>query len=643
VPGRAARLDPWPRSVTIVCGIVALWARRDAPDTPSTARLLRRATERLAHRGPDGEGYVGWSVDGRLRCGAEVTDQHLWLGLGHRRLKILDLSDAGRQPMQGLAQRWITFNGEIYNYRELRRELASSGYAFRTGTDTEVILAAYDAWGPECVRRFNGMWAFVLYDPERRRVIASRDRLGVKPLYYAATAHGIMFASEVGPLLEWPGVRPTIAMSRLGRYLVDRHIDDAAETIYRDIRELRGGHTLELDVETGAMRIARYWELPEEPDLELEDETALERFSELIEDAVRLRLHADVPVAITLSGGIDSSVVTVAASRVTGCSVNTFTSRFPGDPAVDESRYAAQVAATRGAEAHYVRPSTDGVISEEVALTLHQALPFTSLSLYVHWAILAAIRAQGVPVVLSGQGGDEMFLGYDRYHASALLHALPNPARAAAGLWRGAHASGRGVLRLATMAMYFATPVLQRAVRRRRMHRVVRGRWLRGLTQPAAEVFGDIRHQQRLELLSLCLPALLRYDDRTAGALGMETRLPLLDYRLVEFAYRLPLRHKIRDGWTKYLLRRYLARHGLDAVAWRRRKYAFYAPQAAWTRRLIAARGSALEATPFAHALLEDGVSLAGLRMPVAWDVYNCAHLASVLGWEADESCAQSA
>ena len=268
VPGRAARLDPWPRSVTIVCGIVALWARRDAPDTPSTARLLRRATERLAHRGPDGEGYVGWSVDGRLRCGAEVTDQHLWLGLGHRRLKILDLSDAGRQPMQGLAQRWITFNGEIYNYRELRRELASSGYAFRTGTDTEVILAAYDAWGPECVRRFNGMWAFVLYDPERRRVIASRDRLGVKPLYYAATARGIMFASEVGPLLEWPGVRPTIAMSRLGRYLVDRHIDDAAETIYRDIRELRGGHTLELDVETGAMRIARYWELPEEPDLE---------------------------------------------------------------------------------------------------------------------------------------------------------------------------------------------------------------------------------------------------------------------------------------------------------------------------------------------------------------------------------------
>jgi asparagine synthase (glutamine-hydrolysing) len=597
---------------------------------------LRRATERLTHRGPDGGGHVGWCVDGTVRADADLTDQDLSLGLGHRRLKILDLTAAGRQPMEGPGSCWITFNGEIYNYRELRTELVARGYAFSTGTDTEVILAAYDAWGPACVRRFNGMWAFVLYDPTRQRLIASRDRLGVKPLYYAVTPHGTMFASEVAALLECPGVRPMIDMPRLVRYLVDRCIDDSAETIYRDIREVRGGHTLVLDVDNGEMRIDRYWDLPDEPDLDLDDDAVLEQYSELIEDAVRLRLHADVPVAITLSGGVDSSVLTVAASRVAGSTVRTFTSRFPGDPSLDESHYASYVAAIRGADTHYVQPSTEGVLDDEIALTTHQALPFGSLSLYVHWAILAAIRGQGVPVVLSGQGGDEAFLGYDRYHTSALLHTLPRPLRAARNLWLGSQYSGRGVLAFAAMAAYFTTPALQRLLRRRRVDGVVRAAWLQQLPGPDRQIFGDIRRQQRSELLFRCLPTLLRYDDRTAGALGMETRLPFLDYRLVEFAYRLPLRHKLRNGWTKYVSRRYLARHGLDGVAWRRRKFAFYAPEAAWTRRLIAARGRTLEGSAFTRALFEPGVALGGLSMPVAWDAYNCAHLASVLGWESD-------
>ena len=331
-----------------MCGIVAFWARRDRGTTPFTARLLRRATERLAHRGPDGAGYVGWGINGDLHTDGELADQPLTIGLGHRRLKILDLTEAGRQPMCGPSSCWLTFNGEIYNYRELRDELAARGYRFHTGTDTEVILAAYDAWGTDCVRRFNGMWAFVLYDPARQRLIASRDRLGVKPLYYVTTAQGVMFTSEIGALLECAAVRPTIVMRRLGRYLVDRHSDDSAETIYRDISELQGGHTLELDTETGAFGLTRYWELPEEPDLELDDAAALDRFSELIEDAVRLRLHADVPVAITLSGGVDSSVLAVAAGRAAGRSVRTFTSRFPGDSSLDESRYAAQVVECHG-------------------------------------------------------------------------------------------------------------------------------------------------------------------------------------------------------------------------------------------------------------------------------------------------------
>jgi len=621
-----------------VCGVFGFWSKGTASRTGFDGALLRSATRRLAHRGPDGEGFAAWSASGDMVVERDLDDQPLRVGLGHRRLKILDLSEAGRQPMGGPEGCWVSYNGEIFNYRELRRELTARGYRFCSSSDTEVLLAAYAAWGEECLCRFNGMWAFLLYDPARRRLIASRDRLGVKPLYYSATPHGVAFSSEIAPLLSCPGVRPTIATERLGRYLVDRRIDDGTETIYRDIRELRGAHILRLDTDTGAWDVRRYWNLPEEPDLELGDEAALDRFSELIDDAVRLRLHADVPVAITLSGGIDSSVLTVAASQVATKGVQTFTSRFRGQETIDESNYAHQVAQWCRTDEHYVEPSMDRLVDEEVGLTTHQALPFGTLSLYVHWAILARVRQDGVPVVLSGQGGDESFLGYERYYASAVLHAMPHVPRAAAVIWQGSRHSRLGPWSMLQTIAYFVAPRFQRRVRHARTLGLVRSRWFDGLGAPEPEVVGDIRQQQALEFTTLCLPVLLRYDDRTAGALGMETRLPFLDYRVVEFAYRLPLKHKIRHGWTKYLLRRYLARHGLDNIAWRKVKVGFDSPHGAWTRKLIEARGAMLRPLPFVRALLRDDVSLDRVRMPAAWDLYNCAHLASLLDWQVDDA-----
>ncbi len=615
-----------------MCGVFGFWAPTPAgAEVGWDGALLRRGTRLVGHRGPDATDCAGWLPSGE-RVGGAALAGTLEVGLGHCRLSILDLSDAGRQPMEGPNGCWISYNGEIYNYRELRRELEALGHTFRTGTDTEVLLAAYAAWGERCVERFNGMWAYLLYDPARGRLIASRDRLGVKPLYYARTASALVFASEIEALLACPGVGREVVPERLAGWLVSRRLDHEEATIYRDINELRGGHQLVLDTRTGALEVTRYWDLPAEANLELSDDQALDRFGELIEDAVRLRLHADVPVAITLSGGVDSSVLTVAASRVAAGEVRTFTSRFPGMGRIDESAFAAEVASACGARAHFVEPVLGRLLQEEPELTRHQALPFVSLSLYVHWAILERIREQGVPAVISGQGGDECFFGYDRFHAMAMLDSLPNLPRAVWQAWQGARHSGLGARRMATNLAYFSLPWMQRHRRGRRLAGLVRPLWLRAA--PAEpDVVGDPAHQQRQELARLSLPTLLRYDDRNAGAFGMETRLPFMDYRVVEFACRLPLRHKMRSGWTKYLLRRYLERHGLPAIAWRRGKVGFEAPQGAWTRELIAARGATLQSGDFARSFLERGVRLEAVPERAAWDLYNCLHLAHLLDW----------
>jgi asparagine synthase (glutamine-hydrolysing) len=615
-----------------VCGIFGFWAR--GGNRPGLdGRLLRECTATLTHRGPDGVGGVGWTAAGEPLTGQLLDERPLAVGLGHRRLAIVDLSDAGLQPMRGADGSWLCFNGELYNYREVRAELERAGVRFHTATDTEVVLAAYSTWGMGCVERFNGMWAFLLFDPTRRRLFACRDRMGVKPLYFAASAQGVAFASEIPALLRCPGVSTAIRADRLADYFLERRTDDAEQTMYRDISELRGGELLELDLDRGALERRTWWRLPEAPDLELTDEQALDQFSALIEDAVRLRLHADVPVAITLSGGVDSSVVTVAASRLAPGGVRTFTSRFPG-LGIDESSYAAEVAAACRADAHFVEPSTANVVAEEPMLTRHQALPYASLSLYVHWAILACIRGQGVPAVISGQGGDETFLGYDRFHGTAAYGALPDAREAARVVWQGSRNSGLALPgMLATMA-FFQAPGVARVRRRARLARYLRPEWLRPSGPPIRHVLRNRRRQQELELRVLSLPALLRYDDRTAGALGMETRLPFLDYRLVEFSYRLPMRHKIRDGWTKYTLRRYLERHGLPAIAWRKRKVGFEAPQAEWTRSLVAARGTALAGSEAGRALLRPGRGLDAGDPKVAWDLYLALHLAVLLGWD---------
>lgn len=593
---------------------------------------LDRCTGLLAHRGPDGAGQIGW--DGRgTRYEGPCGDQPLVLGLGHRRLAIFDLSAAGRQPMRGPRGEWVVYNGEIYNFPEIRRELAERGYVFRTGTDTEVLLAAYAEWGTDCVDRFNGMWAFALYDPARRGLFCCRDRLGIKPLYYVSGDDLFCFASELPPIFECLGGTPAIDAEELARYIVFRTSDDGPCTMYAGVSELRGGHSAWLDLVSGKLSVRRYWSLPEGPDIEAGDEEALDRFSELLEDSVRLRLRADVPVAVTLSGGTDSSAVALAASRVGTGEIVTFTSSFRDHPEIDETRYAQEVAKRCGVRSVLVEPDLGRLVEEEPLLTCHQALPYGSLSLYVHWAILKRIREQGIPVVLSGQGGDESFLGYELYYVAQVLSLWPNVPRMLVAGWQGGRRSRLGLTQMAAHLAFFGNPWLRRSVLLRRARSVFRPEIVQGIPARCESLPTDLRKLQAGELLGSTLGRLLRYDDRTSAAHGMETRLPLLDYRLVEYAYRLPWKHKIRQGWTKYLVRRYLDRHLPESVAWRRCKLGFNAPTGQWAAELLRRRGERLFDHPIRKCLLSDRAGPSRLPARQRWTVYNLLHLAVLLNW----------
>lgn len=588
----------------------------------------------LSHRGPDAEGILAWDEKGRLLEGDLPDDQDLVMGLGHRRLAIFDLSDAGLQPMKGTDGEWIVYNGEIYNFPEIRDELKGFGHSFSTQTDVEVVLRAYSQWGTSCVTHFNGMWAFAIFDPVRKGFFCSRDRMGIKPFYYYYSADLFCFASEVQPIFCCTGKDPEIDEDQLARYLLFHEIDDGCSTIYANVRELRGGYNCWIDKESGSFRTWQFWCLPEQPNLNLSDKEALCTFTDLFEDSVRLRLRADVPVAVTLSGGIDSSAVVVAASKVGSHEIQTFTSRFPNCPKIDESHYAAEVAKACGVRATYVTPDLTRLLEEEPLLTQHQAMPYGSLSLYVHWAILSCIKREGVPVVLSGQGGDELFLGYERYYVPQILSLFPNlPRLMLAGVLAGLR-SRLGLRGIAAYLAYFGFPRFRLSVLRRRARRVFRPDLVARAVSLVRGGETDMRSLQKVELQEGQLSRLLRYDDRTSGAHGMETRLPFLDFRLVEFAYRLPWNHKIRNGWTKYLVRRYLEQNGLPSIAWRRHKLGFDAPTNSWTQQLVREKGSMLLDHPFAKLLLREDVSLAELRPRELWNVYNILHLAASLKWK---------
>ncbi|MGH2933069.1 MAG: asparagine synthase (glutamine-hydrolyzing) [Gaiellaceae bacterium] len=541
-----------------MCGLAGIVDLARPPEHADVERMLGE----LAHRGPDGRGV--FAADG--------------VCLGHLRLAILDLSDAGLQPMQD-RELQLLHNGEVYNYLELRDELQAKGHTFSTATDSEVILAAYREWGEHCVEHFNGMWAFVVWDDARRTLFCSRDRLGIKPFYYRLDGSRFAYASE--PWVLASGGRANLAPVRA--YLEQGHLDQGDETFFEGVVRLPPAHSLSFGPD--GLRLWRYWSL--EPAEAPSDAVAAVR--ETFLDAVRLQLRSDVPVGTCLSGGIDSSAIAVAVAHHGHERQETVTAYFD-DRGYDERPYARAVVDRTGAEAHWATFGAEDLVNDLPAIVQAQGEPFGSTSICAGWYVMREARRAGLTVMLDGQGGDEIFAGYRASFGYRLSDLLREGRLREATQELRAFAAVHGP-RWAAVAL--AGPHVPERTRL-----AVRGR-LRGGSSLVAgalhavpvqanangAVFPDrLRHQLHLTLTQRGLPELLRYEDRNSMAHSLEARVPLLDHRLVQLAFSLPGDELIRRGETKSVLRRALADLLPPQVAGRRDKLGFVTPESRFLR-----------------------------------------------------------
>ncbi|MGE3540336.1 MAG: asparagine synthase (glutamine-hydrolyzing) [Candidatus Tectimicrobiota bacterium] len=564
-----------------MCGIVGLASQYSTicPD------MLLKMRDTMRHRGPDDAGL--WLSDDRR------------VGLAQRRLAIIDLSPAGHQPMSDMTgQLYITFNGEIYNYQALRRELESCGHHFRTASDTEVILEAYRAWGTQCLQRFNGMFAFALYDSVTHRLFCARDRAGEKPLFYRHAAGVLAFASELKALMADPACPRQVDADALNAYLTYGYVP-GKQCILNGVAKLLPGQAMSYELDTNTLRTWTYWELPTPAVHKAQTAAELqEELAALLLDSVRLRLHADVPVGILLSGGIDSSLVTAMAARVASQPVKTFTIAFPGHQAYDEGPYARLVAQ------HFGTEHTE-LVAEPAAVELLPDLarqydePLADHAIVPTYLVSRLIR-QYATVALGGDGGDELFGGYPHYsflqQQQRFRRLIPPVARAWAGLaaarllpmgFRGRnHLIGFAAdvpHSIAHINMYFD------AQARRRL---LAPFWQQG-GQTGAEPektrrqlcmpgHSPLQQATAVDFQSLMVDDYLVKVDRASMLASLEIRVPFLDHRIVEFAFsRVPDVLRATTTARKILLR-HLAQSLLPSTLDLTRKQGFTMPLSAW-------------------------------------------------------------
>lgn len=610
-----------------MCGIGAIYS----PHRSLGPGLLQAVQLAVRHRGPDDEGVVcfhGADAAPSTYGGPDTPhDAYLsslpyapargpiedgaHLALTHRRLSILDLSASGHQPMCSADRTcWIVHNGEIYNYIELREELKATGHAFASQSDTEVILAAYRAWGRDCLSRFNGMFAFVLFDRRRNRLFAARDRFGVKPLYYWVSPDGIFaFASEIKQFTVLPGWRPKVNGQRAYDYLNWAMQDHTDETLFDGVFQLRGGEALELELGVDASRMAapgrrlpayRWYELRPRPWSGTLEEAGHELKS-LLTDSVRLRLRADVPVGSCLSGGLDSSsIVCVMNELLRQQGAQALQKTFSACATVkrfDERDYIDEVVRHTVTDAHYVYPPLEELFPTLDRITWHQDEPFGSTSVYAQWQVFRLAAGERVKVMLDGQGADEQLAGYPNYFAprfGGLFRGLRWMR-----LWREVTAAQRlhgypfawglsqalnnalpeflrqPLRRLAGMASIY-TPWLDMD----RLGAVPRDPFLAS----GAARSHSVRAMSYSQLTAASLPMLLHWEDRDSMAHSIEARVPFLDYRLVEFTLGLPDDYKIAGGETKRALREGMRGVLPERVRTRVDKLGFVTPEEVWLR-----------------------------------------------------------
>lgn len=592
-----------------MCGLAGFYC---ADGLGKYRAAFQNANNIIEHRGPDGQGIAMFNTQVPGKCFIslegnmpdESVMDSMTLGLGHRRLAIIDLSASGMQPMANEDETvWIILNGEIYNYLELRAELEKAGHRFHSHSDTETILHAYEEWGEGCVNRFNGMWSFALLDLKRQRLFCSRDRFGIKPFYYYFDGKHFVWGSEIKQILCFPFVPRKVNERAAYEFLAYTALDYCEETFFDGIFQLLQGHNLTLDLTNMGLSVNHYYQPALAIDSSITSTEAAQEFRRLLTDAVRLHLRSDVEVGSCLSGGLDSSSLVCLMHQQLeeegkGDIQRTFSSHFQEKEA-NELKYMQMVIQSTGINAHFTYPTVDELLQDIEHLAWHQDEPFGSTSIFAQWSVFKLVHQNKVKVMLDGQGADELMAGYitltnyylkelysnrnyltlawetlryAQFHPETISNVLPF-ARVA-GLLRKLKS------REAAPPVDWIHPRLEG--RYREASRYVQHQQLQPFGE--AESLNNTLYQLTFHTN---LPALLHFEDRDSMAFSVESRVPFLDYRLVEFIFSLPSALKIRNGYTKRVLRDGMAGIIPDKIRWRTGKLGFATPEQTWQKQAL--------------------------------------------------------
>lgn len=593
-----------------MCGIAGIYNLDGRPI--ETGQLLEM-TRRIRYRGPDDEGFMlAQTQKGTvIPChhdesiaGQKAQTEYLTgnstrsdLGFGFRRLSILDLSPKGHQPMASADGRyWIVFNGEIYNYLELRTELAARGQRFVSNTDTEVILAAYRVWGTSCLQRFNGMWAFAIWDSRDRRLFAARDRFGIKPLVYFFDGRRFIFGSELKQLLLHDIPRRLNHDSLRRSMLLNSFLMYGDETYFKDIKALPAAHYLVL--EDKKLKVQRYYDLNPAgfESFSGSFDEAVNKYNDLFRDAVKLRMRSDVEVGSCLSGGLDSSAIAATAGNLARNNFQTFSAYYDLGPAYDERKWIALLADNHNLKSNLVQPRADDFWQQFDRMTAINDYPVTGASFISQYYVMRLAHEHGVTVLLDGQGSDEITGGYNhtfyRYFADLLRRGHWGRFAAEFPSYLRVNAKGSPLAKISKTL--FAVLAGERTIYRQEARRLM-PQFLQ-LEQPSASWLDRIRSVSGSRLADFLynlvsttmIQTLLHFEDRNSMAASIESRVPFLDYRLVEFAFTLPGHFKVHGNYGKYIHRKAMEKSVPLQIAQRRDKVSFASPgEALWLKKQL--------------------------------------------------------
>jgi asparagine synthase (glutamine-hydrolysing) len=566
----------------------------------------------IQHRGPDSSQYYLYEN----------------LVLGHRRLSIIDLTEEGNQPMHYKNKYTIVFNGEIYNYIEIKNELILNHYTFESSSDTEVILCAYDFWGEECVSRFNGMWSFSILDKEKNILFISRDRFGVKPFYYSKYNSQFIFGSEIKQILEITNFRK-VNYNILMDYLVWGFTDHTNNTFFEGIFKLEPSHNLIYNLETNEYNIKQYFDIEKTNYSSKTNEEVLSLYKEILYNAVDLRLRSDVKVGTCLSGGLDSSSIAAIASKINN--QRNQSSFFAihaksSEKSSDESEFAIQVKNHCNLEMTIIKPSIEDFTNNIDEVIYTQEEPFGGLSIFMQYFVMQETRNKKCVVLLDGQGGDECLLGYERYYPAIFLEQ--RNINGFKEFIKGVRNSKISFLKMIGFSFYF--PIFQiRCFSLLKKANFIKSEYLKKADAQHLKTnslnYFNLFNLQKQEIYSTQLQALLRYEDKNSMRHSIEARLPFLDYRLLQLSLSIPFWYKIKDGWTKFILRKSVESLLPKSIVWRKNKKGFEAPTNEWMKIIEKDLSKEISNSEILKKILKQNANIENLDQIQKWRLYNVA------------------